>query len=186
IEHGADGVNFRRAIAMIELEHDGVGLAAVNAWMRCEEGHDPRPIRLALFMSRSSGPGAVTVAVLLVVELSVGRATCPTTRAPSATLLVLDRKFANRPLESAARASLRVDGDHELQRESVIGWELSREPRAFGGYSSADFTPTELQRGPSEVAVGAAHIALGDLFKYEPPRLAHRELGDISLLHRRV
>jgi len=34
IQHRPDSVDLIGPIAMIELEHDGVDLAAVNAWMR--------------------------------------------------------------------------------------------------------------------------------------------------------
>jgi len=95
-----------RSIAMIELEHKGFRLAAVNAWMLFQVGEKMRVISPAAPYSALMCLSEVLLTIQPVVLSAVRRHTGETLRTPLSGPSILERKHGKRLHDSACAASL--------------------------------------------------------------------------------
>ena len=104
MNEAADVVHFRPRIAVIELEDDGVGLPAIDAWVCRQVISDEATITWTIDGCACPGPSEVRSDVIPVVLLPVLAAAGPAVRPVGAALSVLDRELVERLLHMAARA----------------------------------------------------------------------------------
>ena len=87
---------------MIELEHHGICLAAVDTWMRLQVIGDEHAIRPPIENRPCPGPAHIRREVLFVVLLPVRAAAGPAVRPVRAARGVLDRELGKRFCQMAA------------------------------------------------------------------------------------